>query len=286
LKIKASVKPIQKPARNSDLKHVVELLPEVRARGKGKIELLETGVKVIDLLCPYMKGGKVGLFGDPRVGKLVFVEEVVRRLARRQEGVAFFTFFQTAEVSAVREALAREPGYTRGKDGSFQSFCLVSSNAADPQRATSGTIFDALIYFTRELVSKNIWPAVDPLISTSRIVDRSDIVGDEHRDVARRVRHMLKRAKEVERRNSGAKNLSEENRSILSRARKIQKFLAQPFFIAEPYTHVPGKVVPREETIRTFKQILDGSYDDLPEEAFYFVSGIDEVLKKANTLSK
>ena len=336
-------------------------------------ELLETGIKVIDLLCPFAKGGKVGLFGGAGVGKTVNMMELIRNIAiehsgysvfagvgeRTREGNDFYyemkesnvldkvslvygqmnepagNRFRVAltgltmaeyfrdegrdvlflvdniyrytlagtEVSALLGRMPSAVGYqptlaeemgklqeriTSTKTGSITSIQAVyvpADDLTDPSPATTFAHLDATVVLSRQIAELGIYPAVDPLDSTSRQLDPL-IIGDEHYETARRVQGVLQRYKELRDIIAilGMDELSEEDKQVVYRARKIQRFLSQPFFVAEVFTGSPGKYVPLKETIRGFKGIVDGEYDHIPEQAFYMVGTIDEVLAKAETV--
>ncbi|WP_115720499.1 F0F1 ATP synthase subunit beta [Gallaecimonas mangrovi] len=343
-------------------------------------ELLETGIKVIDLVCPFAKGGKVGLFGGAGVGKTVNMMELINNIAtqhsglsvfagvgeRTREGNDFYYEMQEAgvinaddlsqskvamvygqmneppgnrlrvaltgltmaekfrdegrdvlffvdniyrytlagtEVSALlgrmpsavgyQPTLAEEMGVlqeriTSTKTGSITSVQAVyvpADDLTDPSPATTFAHLDATVVLSRQIASLGIYPAVDPLDSTSRQLDPL-IVGDEHYGVARKVQTVLQRYKELKDIIAilGMDELSEEDKLTVARARKIERFLSQPFFVAEVFTGAPGKYVSLKETIRGFKGILEGEYDHMPEQAFYMVGTIDEAVEKANKL--
>ena len=313
----------------------------------SSVELLETGIKVIDLVCPFAKGGKVGLFGGAGVGKTVNMMELIRNIAIehsdsnvldkvslvygqmneppgnrlrvaltgltmaekfRDEGrdVLFFVdniyryTLAGTEVSALlgrmpsavgyQPTLAEEMGVlqeriTSTKTGSITSIQAVyvpADDLTDPSPATTFAHLDATVVLSRDIASLGIYPAVDPLDSTSRQLDPL-VIGQEHYDVARGVQTVLQRYKELKDIIAilGMDELSEEDKQVVSRARKIQRFLSQPFFVAEVFTGAPGKYVSLKDTISGFKGILDGEYDHLPEQAFYMVGSIEEALEKA-----
>ncbi|MFQ2101350.1 F0F1 ATP synthase subunit beta [Aeromonas sanarellii] len=336
-------------------------------------ELLETGIKVIDLVCPFAKGGKVGLFGGAGVGKTVNMMELIRNIAIEHSGYSVFAgvgertregndfyhemmesnvldkvslvygqmneppgnrlrvaltgltmaekfrdegrdvlFFVDniyrytlagTEVSALlgrmpsavgyQPTLAEEMGVlqeriTSTKTGSITSVQAVyvpADDLTDPSPATTFAHLDATIVLSRQIAALGIYPAVDPLDSTSRQLDPL-VVGKEHYETARGVQMVLQRYKELKDIIAilGMDELSEEDKLTVSRARKIERFLSQPFFVAEVFTGSPGKYVPLKETIRGFQGILKGEYDDLPEQAFYMVGGIDEVVEKSKKL--
>ena len=335
------------------------------------VEILETGIKVIDLLAPYAKGGKIGLFGGAGVGKTVLIQELIRNVATEHGGYSIFTgvgersregndlwtemkasgvldktalvfgqmneppgarmrvaetgltmaeyfrdkehqnvllfidnifrFTQAgSEVSALLGRMPSAVGYqptlatemgelqeriASTKNGSVTSVQAVYVPADDlthPAPATTFAHLDATTVLSRKVVEQGIYPAVDPLESNSRILE-ADIVGEEHYEVANRVTEVLQKYKELQDIIAilGMEELSDEDKATVMRARKIQKFLSQPFFVAETFTGVPGKYVPLKETIRGFKMILDGEMDEYPENAFFNVGTIDEVIEKA-----
>ena len=336
-------------------------------------ELLETGIKVIDLICPFAKGGKVGLFGGAGVGKTVNMMELIRNIAIEHSGYSVFAgvgertregndfyhemtesnvldkvslvygqmneppgnrlrvaltgltmaekfrdegrdvlFFVDniyrytlagTEVSALlgrmpsavgyQPTLAEEMGVlqeriTSTKTGSITSVQAVyvpADDLTDPSPATTFAHLDSTVVLSRQIASLGIYPAVDPLDSTSRQLDPL-VVGQEHYDVARGVQGILQRYKELKDIIAilGMDELSEDDKLVVARARKIERFLSQPFFVAEVFTGSPGKYVPLKETIRGFKGILDGEYDHIPEQAFYMVGSIEEVLEKAKDM--
>ena len=336
----------------------------------SSVELLETGIKVIDLVCPFAKGGKVGLFGGAGVGKTVNMMELIRNIAIEHSGFSVFAgvgertregndfyhemnesnvldkvslvygqmneppgnrlrvaltgltmaekfrdegrdvlFFVDniyrytlagTEVSALlgrmpsavgyQPTLAEEMGVlqeriTSTKTGSITSIQAVyvpADDLTDPSPATTFAHLDATVVLSRDIASLGIYPAVDPLDSTSRQLDPL-VIGQEHYDVARGVQTVLQRYKELKDIIAilGMDELSEEDKQVVSRARKIQRFLSQPFFVAEVFTGAPGKYVSLKDTISGFKGILDGEYDHLPEQAFYMVGSIEEALEKA-----
>ena len=336
-------------------------------------ELLETGIKVIDLVCPFAKGGKVGLFGGAGVGKTVNMMELIRNIAIEHSGFSVFAgvgertregndfyhemtdsnvldkvslvygqmneppgnrlrvaltgltmaekfrdegrdvlFFVDniyrytlagTEVSALlgrmpsavgyQPTLAEEMGVlqeriTSTKTGSITSIQAVyvpADDLTDPSPATTFSHLDATVVLSRDIASKGIYPAIDPLDSTSRQLDPL-VIGQEHYDVARGVQTVLQRYKELKDIIAilGMDELSEEDKQTVARARKIERFLSQPFFVAEVFTGSPGKYVSLKDTIRAFKGILEGEYDALPEQAFYMVGSIEEAIEKAKSL--
>ena len=337
----------------------------------GTAEILETGIKVVDLLAPYLKGGKIGLFGGAGVGKTVLIQELINNIAKQHGGISVFAgvgertregndlyhemkesgvlnktalvfgqmneppgarmrvalsgltmaeyfrdeqnqdvllfvdnifrFTQAgSEVSALHGRMPSAVGYQptlatemgnlqeritstkRGSITSVQAVYVPADDLTDPAPATTFTHLDAKTVLSRQIASLGIFPAVDPLESTSRVLDPK-IVGDEHYEVARGVQSILQRYKELQDIIAilGMDELSDEDKLIVARARKIQRFLSQPFTVAEQFTGFQGKYVPVKETIRGFKEILEGKHDDLPESAFLFVGSIDEAVAKA-----
>ena len=339
----------------------------------GSTELLETGIKVIDLLCPFAKGGKVGLFGGAGVGKTVNMMELINNIAKAHSGLSVFAgvgertregndfyhemkdsnvldkvamvygqmneppgnrlrvaltgltmaeFFRDegrdvllfvdniyrytlagTEVSALlgrmpsavgyQPTLAEEMGVlqeriTSTKKGSITSIQAVyvpADDLTDPSPATTFAHLDATVVLSRDIASKGIYPAVDPLDSTSRQLD-PNVIGNEHYQTARDVQSVLQRYKELKDIIAilGMDELSEDDKQAVARARKIQRFLSQPFDVAEVFTGAPGKYCSLKETIRGFRGICDGEYDHLPEQAFYMVGTIDEAVEKAGKL--
>lgn len=337
-------------------------------------EILETGIKVVDLLCPYAKGGKVGLFGGAGVGKTVLIQELIRNIAYEHGGYSVFAgvgertregndlwhemkesgvisktslvfgqmneppgarqrvglsgltiaeyfrdvagqdvllfidnifrFTQAgSEVSALLGRMPSAVGYqptlatemgnlqeriTSTKKGSItsvQAIYVPADDLTDPAPATTFAHLDATTVLNRAIVEIGIYPAVDPLDSTSRILDPL-IVGQEHYDVARGVQKILQRYKELQDIIAilGMDELSEDDKVTVARARRIQRFLSQPFHVAEQFTNTPGKYVPIKETIRGFREILDGKHDDIPENMFLMAGTIDEVVENARKM--
>jgi len=334
-------------------------------------EILETGIKVVDLICPYLKGGKIGLFGGAGVGKTVLIQELIHNVATQHGGYSVFTgvgertregndlygemsesgvidktalifgqmdqppgarmrvglsgltvaeyfrdvkkqdvllfidnifrFTQAgSEVSALLGRMPSAVGYqptlatemgelqeriTSTKDGSITSVQAVyvpADDLTDPAPATTFTHLDATTVLSRDIASQGIYPAVDPLDSTSRILS-PEVVGKEHYEVARGVQEVLQRYKELQDIIAimGMDELSDEDKLTVNRARKVQRFLSQSFSVAEQFTGIPGTYVPLKETIRGFKMILDGECDELPESCFLFCGTIDDVFAKA-----
>ena len=338
------------------------------------IEILETGIKAIDLLQPYQKGGKIGLFGGAGVGKTVLIQELIHNIAMAHNGVSvfggvgertregndlwnefkesgvldkvgliygqmneppgarmrvglsaltaaeyfrdfskqdvllfidnIFRFTQAgSEVSALLGRMPSAVGYqptlatemgelqeriTSTKDGSItsvQAIYVPADDLTDPAPATTFSHLDASTVLSRQIASLGIYPAVDPLGSSSRALD-PNIIGEEHYEVTRKVLEILQKYKELQDIIAilGMDELSDEDKETVNRARKIQRFLSQPFFVAEQFSGIQGKYVKLEDTIKGFKEIIEGKHDDLPEQAFYMVGTIEEAVEKAKTL--
>jgi F-type H+-transporting ATPase subunit beta len=351
-----------------------------------KTEILETGIKVIDLLCPFVRGGKIGLFGGAGVGKTVIIQEMIARIAREHGGYSVFAgvgertregndlwiemkeaqytdaqgktahvidrvamvfgqmneppgarlrvalsgltmceefrdksgketllfvdnifrFTQAgSEVSALLGRMPSAVGYQptlstemgelqeritstdKGAITSVQAIYVPADDLTDPAPATTFSHLDAFVVLARGIAEKGIFPAVDPLGSTSRILD-PQVIGQEHYDVSRRVQTILQRYKGLQDIIAilGVDELSEEDKLIVRRARKIERFLSQPFFVAEVFTGFPGIYTPLKETISSFKRLCDGEGDDLPESAFMYVGTLDDARKKAEKMAK
>ena len=339
-------------------------------------EILETGIKVIDLLCPYVKGGKIGLFGGAGVGKTVLIQELIRNIAYEHGGYSVFAgvgertregkdllvemkesgvidktslvfgqmneppgarmrialtgltiaeyfrdvqhqdvllfidnifrFTQAgSEVSALLGRMPSAVGYQptlatemgqmqeritstdKGSITSVQAVYVPADDLTDPAPATTFAHLDATTVLDRGISEKGIYPAVDPLASTSRILDPL-VVGEEHYTIARQVQEVLQRYKDLQDIISilGMDELSDEEKLIVARARKIERFLSQCFFVAEQFTGNPGQYIPLKETLRGFKEILEGKHDDLPEQAFLMVGTIDDAVAKAEAMKK
>jgi len=347
--------------------------PELKDQ-ETKAEMLETGIKVIDLIAPFSKGGKVGAFGGAGVGKTVIIQELIHNVAEVHKGHSVFAgvgertregndlyhemkdagvldstvmcfgqmneppgnrlrvgltaltmaeyfrddkgedvllfidnifrFSQAgAEVSALLGRIPSAVGYqpnlatemgalqeritstTKGSITSIQAIYVPADDYTDPAPATTFAHIDSTISLERRLAEQGIYPAVDPLTSSSKILSPT-VVGNNHYQVAQGVQKVLQRYKELQDIIAilGIDELSEEDKQIVARARRVQKFLSQPFFVAEQFTSIPGVYVPIKETIRGFKEIIEGQHDDLPEQAFYMVGSIDDAIKKAKSL--
>lgn len=337
-------------------------------------EIFETGIKVVDLMCPYVKGGKIGLFGGAGVGKTVLIQELINNIAKEHGGLSVFAgvgertregndlyhemiesgvidkttmvfgqmneppgarmrvgltgltmaeyfrdtegkdvllfidnifrFTQAgSEVSALLGRIPSAVGYqptlatdmgelqeritstSKGSITSVQAVYVPADDLTDPAPATTFSHLDATTVLSRKISEKGIYPAVDPLDSTSRILS-PEVVGDEHYAVARGVQKILQRYKELQDIIAilGMDELSDEDKIVVARARRIERFLSQPFSVAEQFIGIPGKYVPLKETVRSFKEILDGKHDSLPEAAFLYVGVIEEAVEKSKTL--
>jgi len=339
-------------------------------------EMLETGIKVMDLVTPFTKGGKIGAYGGAGVGKTVVILELIRNIAAEHGGYSVFAgvgersregndlwnemkesgvidkvvmvfgqmneppgvrlrigltgltmaeYFRDTEgqdvlifidniyryilagmeVSALLGRMPSAVGYQptlgtemgeleeritstkKGSITSFQAIYVPADDYTDPGIVTTFGHLDAVVALERSIAAQGIYPAVDPLSSTSRILDPL-IVGEEHYQVTRGIQGVLQRYKDLQDIIAilGVEELSDEDKIIVARARKIQRFLSQPMFVAETFTNIPGKYVPIKETVRGFKEILEGKHDGLPEQAFFMVGGIDEAVEKARTLAE
>ncbi|MEL6204892.1 MAG: FoF1 ATP synthase subunit beta [Pseudomonadota bacterium] len=283
------------PVESQERRSIHNEAPEFAAQSTAS-EILVTGIKVIDLLAPYSKGGKIGLFGGAGVGKTVLIQELINNI---------FRFTQAgSEVSALLGRIPSAVGYqptlatdmgqmqeritstTNGSITSVQAIYVPADDLTDPAPATSFAHLDATTVLSRAISELGIYPAVDPLDSTSRILDPA-VVGEEHYGVARDVQGILQRYKSLQDIIAilGMDELSEEDKLTVARARKIQRFLSQPFDVAEVFTGSPGVQVPLEKTIASFKAVVAGEYDHLPEAAFYMVGDIDEAVSKAEKLA-
>jgi len=356
------------------IKYPIHRTPPTLEQQSTNLEMFETGIKVIDLIQPFLKGGKIGLFGGAGVGKTVIIQELIHNVAMKHGGFSVFAgvgertregndlwlemkeskvidkaalvygqmteppgarlrvgltalsvaeyfrdemnqdlllfidnifrFTQAgSEVSALLGRMPSAVGYqpnlatelgeleeriTSTKKGSItsvQAIYVPADDFTDPAPATTFSHLDASTQLSRALTAMGIYPAVDPLASFSRILD-AKIIGEEHYRVARRVKEILQRYKDLQDIIAilGIEELSEEDKLVVARARKIQRFLSQPFHVAEEYTGRPGKYVPIADTVRGFKEICEGKHDDKPEQAFYMMGGIEEVIQKAEEL--
>lgn len=364
------------PAPETKERWEIHREPPTYEEQSGSNEILETGIKVIDLIAPYLKGGKIGLFGGAGVGKTVLIQELINNVANQHGGISVFTgvgertregndlyyemkesgvidktvlvygqmneppgarmrvalsgltmaeyfrdvehqdvllfidnifrFTQAgSEVSALLGRMPSAVGYqptlatemgqlqeritstTKGSITSVQAVYVPADDLTDPAPATTFAHLDATTVLSRSISSLGIYPAVDPLESNSRILS-PEIVGNEHYQVARQVQSILQRYVELQDIIAimGMDELSDEDKLTVSRARKIQRFLSQPFSVAEQFTGMKGKFVPIKETIRGFKEIIEGKHDDLPESAFLFVGTIDEAVEKGRQIAE
>ena len=360
----------------SDVRYPIHRPAPTFEEQSTETEMLETGIKVIDLIQPLPRGGKVGLFGGAGVGKTVIIMELIRRIATEHGGYSVFAgvgertregndlwlemkeggvldktaliygqmteppgarlrvaltgltaaeYFRDAEgkdvllfidnifrftqagseVSALLGRMPSAVGYqpnlatemgelqeritttTKGSVTSIQAIYVPADDYTDPAPATTFAHLDATTNLERSLSEKGIYPAVDPLASTSRILDPR-VIGEEHYNVARLVQGILQRYKDLQDIIAilGIDELSEEDKLTVSRARKIEKFLSQPFFVAEEFTNIPGSYVPVADTIRGFREVAEGKHDDVPEQAFYMVGGIEQALENAEKMRK
>jgi F-type H+-transporting ATPase subunit beta len=365
----------EKPAPGPDAERwSIHRDPPAFADLTSKVEIFETGIKVIDLIAPYVRGGKIGLFGGAGVGKTVLIQELIHNIARQHGGVSVFSgvgertregndlliemeesgvldkvalcygqmneppgarlrvglsgltmaeyfrdqgqdvllfidnifrFVQAgSEVSALLGRMPSAVGYqptlatemgqlqeritstTKGAVTSVQAIYVPADDLTDPAPANTFAHLDSTTTLSRAIVEQGIYPAVDPLDSVSRAL-QPGIVSDEHYSTATRVQEMLQRYKDLQDIIAilGIEELSDEDRLIVQRARKIQRFLSQPNFVAEQFTGTPGQYVKLEDTIRGFKEILDGQHDDLPEQAFYMVGPIEDAVERAKQMS-
>ena len=272
-------------------KMVIHREPPTFEEQNPAVEILETGIKVIDLLAPYAKGGKIGLFGGAGVGKTVLIQELISNIATEHGGYSIFTGVGErsregndlwTEMGELQERIASTKN---GSVTSVQAVYVPADDLTDPAPATTFAHLDATTVLSRKIVEQGIYPAVDPLESSSRILE-ADIVGEEHYEVARKVQEALQKYKELQDIIAilGMEELSDEDKTVVFRARKIQKFLSQPFHVAENFTGIKGVYVPVKETIRGFKAILDGEMDEYPENAFFNVGTIEDVKKKAEEM--
>ena len=256
---------VEAPAGREAVDRAVRLLAgPVREPDRAQ-GLLPTGIKVIDVMCPLVRGGTVAVAGELRAGASVVVEELCRRLSREPGGISIFAFIPPydAPERAFQEMWAKE-GYTGGTAGTVQTFYFLGQEEWTAERLATLPSVDAVIRLSKDLAQIGIYPTVDPLVSRSRLLDMG-LVDREHAEIAARVRQALS---------------ATEGELLKHRARKIQRFFAQPFYVAEPYTHRSGVTVSRAEALQICREILDGVHDRLPEAAFYFTGGMDEIRAK------
>jgi RNA polymerase sigma factor (sigma-70 family) len=284
--------------------HLARIVDVFTAAKTKDNTLIETGIKVIDMFCPMTAGCTVGLFGIYGVGKAVLAGELTRRLAADPNGFTLFGLGKRSERPLGQQSMAADPflGLV-DKTGQLEFVWLVTDLASNLEYAQTTDVFDNVIYCSPELAVQGMFPAIDPLVSHSRALD-ADIVGAEHYEVAQRTRQLLKQAKELmldpvlltylahdaralagqrtaDYRKVRLAELSEEERQLVTRSHKIELFLTQPFIVAEPYNGKKGVTVPREQTIVACRDIMDGKYDDLSDEAFRMIGAIEEAVAKA-----
>jgi RNA polymerase sigma factor (sigma-70 family) len=265
---------IEAPAGREALDRAVRLLAGPVREPDRAAELLPTGIKVIDVMCPLVRGGTVAIAGELQAGTSVVVEELCRRLSREPGGVSIFAFIppHDAPERAFQEMWAKE-GHTGGTAGTVQTFYFLGQEEWTAERLATLPSVDAVIRLSKDLAQIGIYPPIDPLASRSRLLD-AGLVEPEHAEIAARVRQALPAA-------SADTDASPEAKDLKQRARKIQRFFAQPFYVAEPYTRRPGVTVGRPEALQICREILDGAHDALPEQAFYFTGGMSEIRAKA-----
>src|SRR5438093_147233 len=235
-----------------------------------QVEIFETGMKVIDLICPFLKGGKAAVFGGAGVGKTIVIQELILNIA--------------AEHGELQERITSTK---KGSITSLQAVFVPADDYTDPAPATTFAHLDSSIRLERYLTELGLYPAVDPLTSTSRALD-PNIVGQEHYETAREVQRVLQRYKDLQDIIAilGIDELSDEDKLLVARARKLQRFLAQPMFVAEQFTGVAGQYVKVADTVRSFREVLEGKHDDLSEQAFYNVGTVEQAREKGERLSK
>jgi F0F1-type ATP synthase beta subunit len=256
----------------------VRLLPGPAADATRLPEVLETGIKVIDVLCPLVRDGTVSIAGEYRAGTVVVVEELCWRLRAAAGGVSIFAFVPLGPSNLSFQDVWEKEGYTGGTVGAVQTFYFAGEKEWKPERVSRLPEVDVLIRLSRALADAGIYPTVDALVSRSRLFEAAPIEA-AHAEIAGRVRHLLAMAAGADPASivppAGATELERR------RARKMWLFFAQPLFVAEPYTKRPGVFVSRAQALRGCREILDGVHDDVPDEAFYFTGGIDDVLARA-----
>lgn len=245
----------------------------------ARADVSETGIKVIDVMCPLAKGGTVAIAGEYAAGTMVLVEELVRRLAAGPGGVSLFTFVPPGPGPSLREMWEKE-GHSGGTVGSMQTFYFAGEAEWTAARLSGLPAVDTVVRLSRELAGLGIYPPIDAGSSRSRLLDERAVPPDEAA-LADRIRELLATAGP----DLSAKEAPPGAPATLRRARRLRRFFAQPFFVAEQYTKRPGSIVPRAEAIQACRDILDGRWDELPEAAFYFVGGMDEVRAKAARLA-
>jgi RNA polymerase sigma factor (sigma-70 family) len=264
---------VETPAGREALDRAVRLLAGPVREPDRTPELLPTGIKVIDVMCPLVRGGTVAVAGELRAGASVVVEELCRRLSREPGGVSIFAFIPPYDgpERAFQEMWAKE-GYTGGTAGTVQTFYFLGQEEWTAERLATLPSVDAVIRLSKDLAQLGIYPTVDPLASRSRLLDMG-LVDPEHAAIATRIRQALAAT-------AAGTPASPEDERQKQRARKVQRFFAQPFYVAEPYIHRSGVTVSRAEALQICREILDGVHDRLPEAAFYFTGGMDEIRAK------
>jgi RNA polymerase sigma factor (sigma-70 family) len=261
---------IEAPAGREALDRAVRLLAGPTREPDRPAQVLETGIKVIDVMCPLVRGGTVAVAGELRAGTCVVVEELCRRLSREPGGLSVFAFIppHPGPEREFQEMWAKE-GHTGGTAGTVQTFYFLGQEEWTAERLATLPSVDAVIRLSKDLAQIGIYPPIDPLASRSRLLD-AGLVEPEHAEIAARVRQSLPAT-------AAETPAGPEGELLKQRARKVQRFFAQPFYVAEPYTHQPGVTVSRAEALQVCRETLDGVHDRLPEEAFYFTGGMDEI---------
>jgi F0F1-type ATP synthase beta subunit len=264
---------VETPVTHELFDRSVRLLAGTPASSGTRVELLETGIKVIDVMCPLLRGGTVAIAGELRAGTTVVMEELVRRLSGGPDGLSLFVLAPWTPPS-IAEALKKD-GFSDGTVGALQTFYFRSEEGAwTPDRLANLAGVDVVIRLSADLARIGIYPTVDPLSSRSRLLEER-IVDRDHVELAARIRDVLRALLE-----GAGETQSAGDPMMLERARKLLRFFAQPFFVAEPYTKRPGVTVSLAESLRVCREILDGRHDDVPTAAFYFTGGLDEVLAR------
>jgi RNA polymerase sigma factor (sigma-70 family) len=254
----------------------VRLLTRSTREPSGPSELLETGIKVVDVMCPLLRGGTAAIAGEWAAGTIVLTEELARRLSGERGGVTLFTFVPPGPGLSFQDVWAKD-GLTGGTVGTVETFYFLGEEEWTVERLSALPAVDVVIRLSKGLAKLGIYPTIDALVSRSRLLDEK-VVGPEHAEVAARARAALGLLADQD--GASSQPAREPNLEV-RRARKLLRFFAQPFYVAEAYTNRPGSTVSRAEAVRGCREILDGLYDDLPEDAFYFVGGIDEVRAQA-----
>src|SRR2546427_128893 len=252
-----------------------------------KTQVFETGIKVIDLIAPFVKGGKIGLFGGAGVGKTVVIQELINNVAKAHGGrMPSAVGYQPTLATEMGELQERITSTKKGSITSVQAIYVPADDLTDPAPATAFSHLDATVVLDRAIVELGIYPAVNPLSSSSRILD-AQYLGERHYQVAVEVQRILQRYKDLQDIIAilGMDELSEEDKLLVARARRVQRFLSQPFFVAAQFTGLEGKYVKLEDTIASFERVVAGEFDQLPEQAFYMQGGIDDVVAQAKKMA-